>query len=120
MPEMRAAPEPGWWERQAQRIDEHVDSQSSRSGWQDTWRRIRRWQQQSNTPVRSTGREDEPIVKFEEYENYALLTAELVIDESFFQQAVLKMEYWPDALQMPQLLMTAGGYGINYRIEGRE
>lgn len=118
--EMRAAPELGWWERQARRIDEHVDSQSSRTGWQDTWRQIRRWQQQSNTPVRSTGREDEPIVKFEEYENYALLTAELVIDESFFQQAVLKMEYWPDALQMPQLLVAAGGGGINYRIEGRE
>lgn len=110
--------EPSWLERQAQRLDAHVDAQRSRTGWQDAWRWARNRQRRSNTPVLSAGGDDTRAVRFQRYENHAVLSAELLIDEEWFQKATLKIEYWPDALQMPQLLMTAGSGGVNYRIEG--
>lgn len=111
--------EPSWLERQARRLDAHVDAQNAYTGWQETWRWARNRQRRSNTAVLSAGGDDMRAVKFQRYENYAVLSAELLIDKELFQKATLKMEYWPDALQMPQLLMTAGSDGVNYRVEGR-
>ena len=101
-------------------MDAHVDSQHSRTGWQDAWRWARNQQRRSNTPVLSAGGDDSRTVRFQRHENYAVLSAELLIDEAWFQKATLKIEYWPDALRMPQLLMQTGRGGVNYRVEGRD
>lgn len=113
-----AAPQQGWLDRQLSAVDRYVERQASKTGWMDAWE----WVRAPRNAVDFVGGELEPAVKFQLHQGYALLSTELLVDEDDlfgegFDRSVLKFEYWPDAVSMPDLKIGAGSNGINYQIE---
>lgn len=67
------------------------------------------------TPVDFEGDPFEPAVQFAEYEGYAVLETEVLIDESWYNKCRLKLEYWPDAVKKLDLKMCPVANGGNYQ-----
>lgn len=117
---MRAAPERSWLGQQLAEVDQYVAQQASKTGWMDAWE----WVRQPRNAIDFAGDALAPAIQFQVHEGYAVLSTQLLVEEDDlfgdgFDRSVLKFEYWPDAVGMPSLMVSAGGSGINYEM-GRD
>lgn len=89
------------------RIDKYVDNMSSRPGWADAWRWIRKDRSQS---IEFTAKPWEESVQFHVSNGCAILRTEVLVDDDIFQEAIIKVEFWPDPDRMPDIrsVPTAG------------
>ena len=84
----------------ADRVDTYVDNMASRPGWADAWRWIRKDRSQS---IEFTSKPWEESVQFHVSNGCAVLRTEVLVDDDIFQEAVIKVEYWPDPDRMPDI-----------------
>ena len=101
-------PDPKTWMDKA---DDYVNSLSSRPGWADIWRWVRKDRSQ---PVEFTSKPWEDSVQFQVHNGYAVLRTEVLVDDDIFTEAFLKVEFWPDPERMPEVRsLPVGGNGTN-------
>lgn len=101
-------PDPKTWMDKA---DDYVNSLSSRPGWADIWRWVRKDRSQS---IEFTSKPWEDSVQFQVHNGYAVLRTEVLVDDDIFTEAFLKVEFWPDPERMPEVRsLPVGGNGTN-------
>ena len=94
------------------KIDDYVRGMGEKPGWARGWQWLR---EDRSAPVEFVTEPFDPAVDFTENEGYAVLKAELLVDDDVFNGAVLKVEYWPDAERMPEVVsVPTGGGGANF------
>lgn len=92
-------------------VDKYVDNMTSRPGWADGWRWIRKDRSQS---IEFTSKPWEESVQFNVSNGCGVLRTEVLVDNDIFHQAILKVEYWPDPDRMPDIRsLPIGGGGSN-------
>lgn len=105
---VQGRPKPETW---ADRMDKYVDNMASRPGWADAWRWIRKDRSQA---IEFTSKPWEEVVKFNVSNGCAVLRTEVLVDDDIFQEAIIKIEYWPDPDRMPDIRsVPMGGNGSN-------
>ncbi|CAB3917320.1 MAG: hypothetical protein E2602_07195 [Achromobacter sp.] len=96
----------------ADRVDQYVDNMSARPGWADVWRWIRKDRSQS---IEFTSKPWDESVQFHVSNGCAILRTEVLVDDDIFQEAIIKVEYWPDPDRMPDIrALPVGGNGANF------
>jgi hypothetical protein len=94
-----------------EKVDRYVDQMSSRPGWTDVWRWIRKDRSQA---IEFTSKPWDEAVQFVPHNGYAVLKTEVLVDNDLFTEAFLKIEYWPDPERMPDIrALPLGGGGTN-------
>jgi len=92
-------------------VDKYVDNLESRPGWADAWRWIRKDRSQS---IEFTAKPWDESVQFHVSNGCAILRTEVLVDDDIFQEAIIKVEYWPDPDRMPDIRsLPMGSNGAN-------
>lgn len=92
----------------ADRVDNYVDNMTSRPGWADAWRWIRKDRSQS---IEFTAKPWDESVQFNVSSGRGVLRTEVLVDDDIFNEAILKVEYWPDPDRMPDIRSVPMGPG---------
>lgn len=105
---MQGRPQEETW---ADRVDQYVDNMASRPGWADAWRWIRKDRSQ---PIEFTAKPWADSMTFNVSNGCAILRTEVLVDDDIFQEAIIKVEYWPDPDRMPDIRsLPMGANGSN-------
>lgn len=100
-------PKENWMDK----ADKYVDSMSSRPGWADIWRWLRKDRSQA---IEFTSKPWDDAVQFMPRNGYAVLKTEVLVDNDIFTEALIKIEYWPDPERMPEMrALPVGSGGTN-------